>query len=60
MAQKVLGVTPKPAKHSIDRLIEAGILGEKSRKIVATNYYLAHELIALTNAPLDDAPLVRG
>ncbi len=53
IAQRVLDVTAKPARNSIERLVEAGILEKKPLKIGATNYYLARELIELTNAPLN-------
>jgi len=56
IAQKVLDVTSKPAKHSIEQLIAAKILDPKPLKIHATNYYLAKELLRLTGAPLDEKP----
>lgn len=52
-AMEALGVTAKPARASIARLEDVGIL-TKRQKYGNTVFYFADELINLTNMPLDD------
>jgi Fic family protein len=52
-AEKILSVTTKPARASIERLVKVGILSTK-RRFGTTMFYFADELLRLTNIPLDD------
>ncbi len=51
-ACKLLGVTPKPARASIQRLVDAGIVSKDEKPFHNVVYYLANELMQLTSKPL--------
>jgi hypothetical protein len=51
-ASDLLGVTAKPARASLLKLVDAGILRKGSKEGAGVWYY-ADELIELANMPLD-------
>jgi len=56
-ASELLGVTSKPARSSLMKLVDAGIL-RKAPKEGTEVWYYADELIALANTPLEADPPV--
>lgn len=59
-ARRLLGVTAKPARASIQRLVDAGILTKDKELYRNQMYYHASELQRLTTIPLDDEATSRG
>jgi Fic family protein len=55
-ASKLLGVTAKPARASIMKLVDAGIL-QRGTKDGTQVWYFAEELIKIANMPLEEDPV---